>query len=137
MSDTEQKVEAPVKVKKPMDDTRLAQLAAARELAVKSRRDKANLKQKEKMLAEAEAEAKAREVDEKLKKLKNTKVDSSSESEEEEEVRPKRTKHREPVREPVSASMTQIQHELQMMRRQLAMRAMFQAPAFYCWLSVK
>ena len=127
MSDTEQKVEAPVKVKKPMDDTRLAQLAAARELAVKSRRDKANLKQKEKMLAEAEAEAKAREVDEKLKKLKKTKVDSSSESEE--EVRPKRAK-REPVREPVSASRTQIQHEIQMMRRQMAMRAMFQAPAF-------
>ena len=127
MSDTEQKVEAPVKVKKPMDDTRLAQLAAARELAVKSRRDKANLKQKEKMLAEAEAEAKAREVDEKLKKLKKTKVDSSSESEE--DIRPKREK-REPVREPVSASRTQIQHEIQMMRRQMAMRAMFQAPAF-------
>ena len=133
MSDTEQKVEAPVKVKKPMDENRLSQLAAARELAVKARKDKAILKQKEKMLAEA----KAREVDAKLKKLKKTKVDSSSESEEEEEVRPKRTKHREPVREPVSASRTQIQHELQMMRRQLAMRAMFQAPAFYCWLSVK
>ena len=116
-----------MKVKKPMDETRLSQLAAARELAVKSRRDKANLKQKEKMLAEAEAEAKARVVDEKLKKLKKTKVDSSSESEE--EVRPKRAK-REPVREPVSASRTQIQHELQMLRRQMAMRAMFQAPAF-------
>ena len=110
-----------------MDDTRLAQLAAARELAVKARRDKAILKQKEKMLEQAEAEAKARQVDEKLKKLKKTKVDSSSESEE--EVRPKRAK-REPVREPVSASRTQIQHEIQMMRRQMAMRAMFQAPAF-------
>ena len=72
-----------------MDDTRLAQLAAARELAVKARRDKAILKQKEKMLEQAEAEAKARQVDEKLKKLKNTKVDSSSESEEEEEVDPR------------------------------------------------
>ena len=49
-----------MKVKKPMDETRLSQLAAARELAVKARRDKAILKQKEKMLAEAEAEAKAR-----------------------------------------------------------------------------
>jgi hypothetical protein len=119
----EQKVEAPVKVKKPMDETRLAQLAAARELAIKSRRDKANLKQKEKMLADAEAEAKARAVDEKLKKLKKTKVESSSESEEERPRRPVK-------REPVSASRTQIQHELQMLRRQMAMRAMFQAPAF-------
>ena len=49
-----------------MDENRLAQLAAARELAVKSRRDNASLKQKEKMLAEAEVEVKAREVDEKL-----------------------------------------------------------------------
>jgi len=124
----EQKVEAPVKVKKPMDETRLAQLAAARELAVKSRRDKANLKQKEKMLEQAEAEAKARQVDEKLKKLKKVKEESS----ESEDERPKRTKRevREPVREPVSASRTQIQHEIQMLRRQMAMRAMFQAPAF-------
>ena len=68
MSDTEQKVEAHVKVKKPMDENRLSQLAAARELAVKARKDKAILKQKEKMLAEA----KAREVDAKLKKLKKT-----------------------------------------------------------------
>ena len=37
MSDTEQKVEAPVKVRKPMDENRLSQLAAARELAVKAR----------------------------------------------------------------------------------------------------
>ena len=118
-------MEAPVKTKKPMDETRLSQLAAARELAVKARKDKAILKQKEKMLAEAEAEAKAREVDAKLKKLKKTKVDSSSESEE--EVRPRR---REVPHEPVSASRTQIQHELQMMRRQMAMRAIFQAPAF-------
>ena len=125
----EQKDEAPAKVKKPMDETRLSQLAAARELAVKARKDKAVLKQKEKMLAEAEAAAKAREVDEKLKKLKKTKVDSSSESDSEEEVQPKRVK-RQPVHEPVSASRTQIQHELQMMRRQMAMRAMFQAPAF-------
>ena len=70
MSDVEQKVEAPVKIKKPMDENRLAQLAAARELAVKSRRDNASLKQNEKMLAEAEVEVKAREVDEKLKRLK-------------------------------------------------------------------
>jgi hypothetical protein len=54
-------------------------------------------------------------------------VDSSSEAEE--DVRPRRVK-REPVREPVSASRTQIQHEIQMLRRQMAMRAMFQAPAF-------
>ena len=39
MSEMEQKVEAPVKIKSPMDENRLAQLAAARELAVKSRRD--------------------------------------------------------------------------------------------------
>ena len=71
MSDTEQKVEAPVKVKKPMDENRLSQLAAARELAVKARKDKAILKQKEKMLAEDKAEAKAREVDAKLKKTKS------------------------------------------------------------------
>jgi hypothetical protein len=122
MSDTEQKVEAPVKVKKPMDENRLSQLAAARELAVKARKDKAILKQKENMLAEAEAEAKAREVDAKLKMLKRTKA-----SESEEEVRPRR---REVPHEPVSASRTQIQHELQMMRRQMAMRAMFQATAF-------
>ena len=127
MSDTEQKVEAPVKVRKPMDDTRLAQLAAARELAVKARRDKAILKQKEKMLEQAEAEAKARQVDEKLKKLKKSKLESSSDSEEEQ---PRRPAKREPVHEPVSVSRTQIQHELQMMRRQMAMRAMFQAPAF-------
>ena len=127
MSDTEQKVEAPVKVRKPMDENRLSQLAAARELAVKARRDKAILKQKEKMLEQAEAEAKARQVDEKLKKLKKSKLKSSSDSEE--DIRPKREK-REPVHEPVSASRTQIQHEIQMMRRQMAMRAMFQAPAF-------
>jgi hypothetical protein len=60
MSDADQMVEAPVKTKKPMDETRLAQLAAARELAVKARKDKAILKRKEKLLAEAEAEAKAR-----------------------------------------------------------------------------
>jgi hypothetical protein len=129
MSDTEQKVEAPVKSKRPMDETRLSQLAAARELAVKARKDKAMLKQNEKLLAEAEAAAKAREVDEKLKRLKKTKVASSSESDSEEEVQPKRVK-REVPREPMSASRTQIQHELQMMRRQMAMRAMFQAPAF-------
>jgi hypothetical protein len=124
----EQKAEAPVKTKKPMDETRLAQLAAARELAVKARRDKAILKQKEKMLEQAEAEAKARQVDEKLKKLKKVKEESS----ESEDERPKRTKRevREPVREPVSASRSQIQHELQMLRRQMAMRAMFQGPAF-------
>ena len=70
MSDMEQKVEAPVKIKTPMDENRLAQLAAARELAVKSRRDKADLKQKEKkiIMAEAEAEAKAKEVEAKLKR---------------------------------------------------------------------
>ena len=127
MSDTEQKVEAPVKVRKPMDENRLSQLAAARELAVKARRDKAILKQKEKMLEQAEAEAKARQVDEKLKKLKKSKLESSSDSEEEQ---PRRPAKREPVHEPVSASRTQIQHEIQMMRRQMAMRAMFQAPAF-------
>ena len=127
MSDTEQKVEAPVKVRKPMDENRLSQLAAARELAVKARRDKAILKQKEKMLEQAEAEAKARQVDEKLKKLKKSKLESSSDSEEEQ---PRRPAKREPVHEPVSVSRTQIQHELQMMRRQMAMRAMFQAPAF-------
>ena len=48
MSEPEQSVEAPVKTKKPMDETRLSQLAAARELAVKARKDKAMLKQKEK-----------------------------------------------------------------------------------------
>ena len=127
MSDTEQKIEAPVKVRKPMDENRLSQLAAARELAVKARRDKAILKQKEKMLEQAEAEAKARQVDEKLKKLKKSKLESSSDSEEEQ---PRRPAKREPVHEPVSVSRTQIQHELQMMRRQMAMRAMFQAPAF-------
>ena len=128
MSEAEQSVEAPVKIKRPMDETRLSQLAAARELAVKARKDKAMLKQKEKLLAEAEAAAKAREVDETLKRLKKTKVASSSESDSEEEVQPKRVK-REVPREPMSASRTQIQHELQM-RRQMAMRAMFQAPAF-------
>jgi len=117
-----------VKIKRQMDETRLSQLAAARELAVKARKDKAMLKQKEKLLAEAEAAAKAREVDETLKRLKKTKVASSSESDSEEEVQPKRVK-REVPREPMSASRTQIQHELQM-RRQMAMRAMFQAPAF-------
>jgi hypothetical protein len=72
-----------------MDENRLRQLAAARELAVKSRRDKASLKQKEKMLEQAEAEAKAREVDEKLKRLTKTnlKVESSSESEEDVKAR--------------------------------------------------
>ena len=45
MSEPEQSVEAPVKTKKPMDETRLSQLAAARELAVKARKDKAILKQ--------------------------------------------------------------------------------------------
>jgi hypothetical protein len=129
MSEAEQSVEAPVKIKRQMDETRLSQLAAARELAVKARKDKAMLKQKEKLLAEAEAAAKAREVDETLKRLKKTKVASSSESDSEEEVQPKRVK-REVPREPMSASRTQIQHELQMMRRQMAMRAMFQAPAF-------
>ena len=54
----------------------------------------ANLKQKEKLLAEAEAEAKAKEVDGKLKRLKKTKVESSSGSED--DVRPGRVK-REPV----------------------------------------
>ena len=54
----------------------------------------ANLKQKEKLLAEAEAEAKAKEVDGKLKRLKKTKVESSSEYEE--DVRQRRVK-REPV----------------------------------------
>ena len=48
MSEPEQSVEAPVKTKKPMDETRLIQLAAARELALKSCRDTADLKQKEK-----------------------------------------------------------------------------------------
>ena len=123
MSDAEQKVEEPANARRPLDDTRLAQLAVARELAVKARKEKAILKQKEKMLEQAEAEAKARQVDEKLKKLKKTKVESSSESEEERPRRPVK-------REPVSASRTQIQHELQMLRRQMAMRAMFQAPAF-------
>ena len=79
------------------------------------------------MLEQAEAEAKARQVDEKLKKLKKSKLESSSDSEEE---KPRRPAKREPVHEPVSVSRTQIQHELQMMRRQMAMRAMFQAPAF-------
>ena len=55
-------------------------------------------------------------------------ADSSSESEE--DVRPRRVKP-EPVFEAVSASRSQIQHELQMMRRQMAMRAMFQAPALW------
>ena len=47
-----------------MDETRLARLATARELAVKSRRDNSSLKQQEKMLAETEVEVKAREMDE-------------------------------------------------------------------------
>jgi len=48
-------------------------LAAARELAVKSCRDTADLKQKEKkILAEAEAEAKAKEVEAKLKRPRRT-----------------------------------------------------------------
>ena len=69
MSDMEQKVEAPVKIKTPMDENGLAQLAAARELAVNPRLDKADLKQKEKkIMAEAEAEAKAKEVEAKLKR---------------------------------------------------------------------
>ena len=79
------------------------------------------------MLAEAEVEVKAREMDEKLKRLKK-KVESSSESEE--EVRPRRVEP-EPVFETVSASRSQIQHELQMMRREMAMRAMVQAPALW------
>ena len=79
------------------------------------------------MLAEAEVEVKAREMDEKLKRLKK-KVESSSESEE--EVRPRRVEP-EPVFETVSASRSQIQHELQMTRRKMAMRAMFQAPALW------
>ena len=79
------------------------------------------------MLAEAEVEVKAREMDEKLKRLKK-KVESSSESEE--EVRPRRVEP-ETVFETVSASRSQIQHELQMMRREMAMRAMVQAPALW------
>ena len=58
-----------MKIKTPMDENGLAQLAAARELAVNPRLDKADLKQKEKkIMAEAEAEAKAKEVEAKLKR---------------------------------------------------------------------
>ena len=124
------------KEKKPMTEERLQQLQKARELAVASRKDKAELKSKEKALAKLELETKKKEVDERLlslnvpapKKEKKEKkivyVDSSSSSSEEEIEYVKRPKKKiQPIEKQVSR--IDMEDQLRRLRKEQMMRQMF------------
>ena len=123
------------KEKKPMSEERLQQLQKARELAVASRKDKAELKSKEKALAKLELETKKKEVDERLlslnvpapKKEKKEKkivyVDSSSSSEEEIEYVKRPKKKIQPIEKQVSR--IDMEDQLRRLRKEQMMRQMF------------
>ena len=149
MSSEPQSVAVVPREKKSMTEDRLKQLESARMMALQARREKADLKAKEKELAKLELAQKKKELDEKLTSLNAPKpkvkkekqivyVDpSSSESEEEIEYvkRPKAPKapkappppvRREPIEEQLSRA--QIQEHIKKLRKDQLSKMLFSSP---------
>jgi len=144
--DTQEQTAIEVK-KKELTPERLAQLQKAREMALNTRKEKADLKAKEKALAKLELETKKKDVEKRMmalngdtpearpveipkpkKEKKIVYVDPSSSSEEEIEYvkRPKAPKR--PVEDQVSR--VQLQDHLQRLKREQMMNMMFGGRAY-------
>ena len=131
--------------KKEIPPERLAQLQKARELALHTRREKAEVKAKEKALAKAELEAKKKDLDNRMmalntaeppkkkeKKIVYVEPSSSSSGESEEEVeyvkRPKAPKAPRPVEDYISRET--MRDQLQRLKREHMMAQMFGGRAY-------
>jgi len=127
------------KSKKEMTPERLAQLQKAREIAAASRKDKAELKAKEKALEKLELETKKKEVDKRMMALNSPKskapkppkkekqvvyVDPSSSEEDEIEYVRRPKEHEERMSE------AHIKDQIHRLRREHMMSMMFGGRAF-------
>ena len=132
--------------KKELTPERLAQLQKAREMALVTRKEKADLKTKEKALAKLELETKKKHVEDRMmalngepkeapaapkpkKEKKIVYVDPSSSSEEEIEYvkRPKAPKSRAPEEQ---ISRAHLQDQMQRLRREQMMNMMFSSRGY-------
>ena len=151
MSSEPQSVAVVPREKKSMTEDRLKQLESARMMALSARKEKADIKSKEKELAKLELAQKKKELDERLTSLNSPKpkpkkekqivyVDPSSSSEsEDDEIEyvkrpkaPKAPKPKAPPRreEPVETQMSraQIQDRIKNMRREQMLKALCTSP---------
>jgi hypothetical protein len=131
--------------KKELSPERLVQLQKARELALVTRKEKADLKTKEKALAKLELETKKKQVEDRMmalngepkapkvekpkKEKKVVYVDPSSSSEEEIEYikRPKAPKARAPEEQ---ISRAHLQDQMNRLRREQMMNMMFSSRGY-------
>jgi hypothetical protein len=137
--------------KKELTPERLAQLQKARDLALVTRKEKADLKTKEKALAKLELETKKKQVEDRMmalngvpkeapapapappapkpkKEKKIVYVDPSSSSEEEIEYVKRPKAHKRPVEEQVSRA--HLQDQMNRLRREQMMNMMFSSRGY-------